>query len=120
MTQEQQTFKGTIGPWQVEDVAGTLIVGGGYDYVLATVKVQNGRDREKEVAKAQANARLIAQAPALLEALQAAVAGMTSGVRWCNYCGTPDDADARPMLHTNTCWVPAAEAAVAAALGEQS
>ena len=56
-------------------------------------------------------------APALLEALKVAVKATAGHVRWCNYCGQPDDANEKSTPHTNTCWVPAAEAAIVLAEG---
>ena len=54
----------------------------------------------------------------LVEALQTAVYCTVGNVRWCGYCGHDDDAQTKPMPHTSTCWVPLAEAALAAARGQ--
>jgi len=55
----------------------------------------------------------------LLKALKAAVDSTAGHVRWCLYCGHPDDAGVKPMPHTDTCWVPAADKAIFKAEGGQ-
>jgi len=69
--------------------------------------------------EAEANAHLIAAAPDLLEAAQAAIE-ILDGFWRCPYCGHAEDTAIRPMPHTNTCYFPGLIAAIAKATGAQS
>jgi len=105
----------TPGPWSREkgqrfrhDESRGIRAANGI-YIAAALDLNNyGRDAEVD-----ANARLIAAAPGLLDALGRALYG-TIEQAYCGYCGHLDEAWVRPMPHTDTCWVPAALEAIAA------
>jgi hypothetical protein len=58
------------------------------------------------------NARLIALAPEMLEAL-AEVARAFDSWRVCPWCQSPEDGDSNDWEHTDTCFVPVVQAVVA-------
>lgn len=100
--------KHTRGPWQVEDAAGEITIcaetGTAIDESICFVA--DGGWNQMPRKTAIANARLIAAAPELLEALQAFV----------NYVA--DDHNDTPMLDNDALWEKA-ESAIAKATGEQ-
>ena len=122
----------TPGPWRVEpDGTGTgrwFTITGRQDYYDDGSPQEIARTDAYEVrnadiweptelaAEIEANAHLLAAAPDLLGAAQATVA-MLLCRRWCSHCGYPEDADIKPMPHTNTCYFPALIAAIARATG---
>lgn len=119
MTSEAKKGKHTPGPWLVIDTKEAHIPpaerGTDLGFMVAssseTSVIALGIEEE-------ADAHLIAAAPALLKALEIAFYCTVGGVRWCSYCGHDSDSLTKPMPHTSTCWVPLAEAAIAAARGQ--
>ena len=67
----------------------------------------------------RANAQLIASAPTLLEAAQATVAVLAS-FKCCPWCGDVHAPFSESMVHTDTCFFPGLEAAIAQALGQEA
>ena len=133
---EPETVRHTPGPWRaVPDGTGTgrwFTITGRQDYYddgspqeiarTDTYETRGGTNvwEPTELAREiTADARLIAAAPDLLEAVRVAVAAL-EGVRWCPYCGHPSDWGVKPMPHTNTCYFPGLIVAFLQATGAQS
>ena len=122
MTSEAKKGKHTPGPWEVDDygtLRGPASVGSdGVDETGTVIAYFVDDILAWLNPHGEADATLAAAAPALLKALEIAFYCTVGGVRWCSYCGHDDDAQTKPMPHTSTCWVPLAEAAIAAARGQ--
>lgn len=96
-------FKGTPGPWIVSDGVTHITVRGGNGEVIF--------HDDKRIDRVREDARLIASAPVLLEALQAAIASFDE---WAEDADPSSLADAKERL----AWVDQARSAISLALGE--
>ena len=81
-----KTAQHTPGPWSLQKYTFGYDIRGPHGEDLGSVNVSDGAD-EPEFYPADANARLIAEAPALLEVLKAAL----PQVHWANIHGSRND-----------------------------
>lgn len=116
-------FQGTPGPWEPDPFLGNWNILGPGEITLAEVFASSEAAIDIDT---EANARLIAAAPELLEALQVLLPRCVrrhpdDGSRICMWCGSVNDVDDRiPVKHDDYCEVAAAYAAIAKALGQEA
>lgn len=131
MTSDIKTDQHTPGPWLVGNGGVSVVVRDltitdepTYRTIASLPAINLGPKEEAKRPERNANARLIAAAPLMLDALRAIQRAMyaihpDNGDRYCDACGEISDANPEePSRHLTGCWVAVdLEAPIAAATG---